>query len=308
MTNALRRLIGATSVLPLLGLMACGGGSDGGPGSAAGPVVPAKGAALAVSTSNYQDVAVDAVNTAVQFAGQSSVATLTGSLAEGTVPCAGGGSIRASLGAGRDGVLNEFGETATLTFNACAQDGYVFNGQLTLGLTAKPTGSVGSGVYSVDAALLMSGFSANDGRVTLVANGLVDLHASRTGTDTGVDTVRTSALALGLTPSGGSQRLYALHDFVSDTAWTAGARAATYAGSLTSSLWGNRSVDFQTTTPFTTAAGATFPSDGVAIALGSGGSKATLTVLDATQVRLDLDRTGDSTVDATTSLSWSAIL
>ena len=46
----------------------------------------------------------------------------------------------------------------------------------------------------------------------------------------------------------------------------------------------------------------------LAIAMGSGGSKATLTVLDAAQVRLDLDTGGDGTVESTVTRPWTSLL
>jgi hypothetical protein len=294
------------SLLAALALGACGGGDGTSAiGTSQGPI---QGERLSVGVANYESVAVDAVQGAVQFASQSSVATLVGALASGSVLCAGGGSVDVGLGAGGNGVLDQTGENATLVFNQCAQSGYVFNGRLIIGLRAVPTGSVASGTYTVDATLLMTNFSADDGQVRLQANGLLGLRSSRSGAGTGSDEVSTEALALSVTPSGAGTRVYALHGYRADLVLTAGALSATYAGTLTSSLLGNRSVVFSTTTPFTTAAGAVYPSDGVAIALGSNGSKATLTVLDATQVRLDVDTTGDNTVESTVTRSWAAIL
>ncbi|MGY0197320.1 hypothetical protein ACWA7J_19805 [Leptothrix sp. BB-4] len=272
------------------------------------PGVPAIGERLSVGTANYQDVAVDAVQGAVQFASQSSVATLVGALANGTVLCAGGGSVDVSLGAGGNRILDQVGENATLVFRQCVQSGYTFDGRLVLGLNAVPTGSVASGSYTIDATLLMTDFSADDGRVRLQANGLLSLRSTRRSAGTGNDTVSTSALALSVTPSGSSTKVYALHGYRADLVLTAGDLLATYGGTLTSSRLGNRSVVFSTTTPFLTVAGGLFPSAGVAIALGSNGSKATLTVLDATRVRLDVDTTGDGTVESTVTRNWAGIL
>lgn len=306
-TNRRPAVFALMTWMTLTALVACGGGADTSSGSGT-PAVPAMGERLSVGTANYQDVAIDAVQGAVQFASQSSVATLVGALASGTVLCAGGGTVDVALGAGGNGVLDQVGENATLDFNQCVQSGYTFNGRLVLGLNAVPTGSVASGSYTLDARLLMTNFSADDGQVRLQANGLLSLRASRSATDTGSDEVSTSALALSVTPSGASTRTYLLHGYRADLVLTAGALAATYGGTLTSSRLGNRSVVFSTTTPFTTAAGARFPSAGVAIALGSNGSKATLTVIDATQVRLDVDTTGDGTVESTLTRSWAGIL
>ncbi len=308
MTHALRPFAASAYLLTTLALIACGGGGDGGTTSSGGSNVPAIGVRLSVDTTNYQAVAVDAIGSAVQFAGQTSAATLVGALSSGTVLCAGGGSVDVALGAGGNGRLDQAGENATLVFNHCTQSGYVFDGRLVLGLNAAPTGSVASGSYAVDATLLMTNFSADDGRIRLVASGLLSLSSTRSGAGTGRDQLSTSALALSVTPSGGSPTVYALHGYSADLVLSAGALTASYGGTLTSSLLGNRSVVFSTTTPFTTAASATFPSAGVAIALGSGGSKATLTVLDATQVRLDVDSNGDGTIESTVTRSWASIL
>ncbi|RZS54388.1 hypothetical protein [Sphaerotilus mobilis] len=307
MTLTLPSFAAPAALLTTLALVACGGGSEGGVSGTAGPNVPAMGARLSVGTGNYETVAVDAVYSAAQFASQASMTTLVGALSSGTVLCAGGGSVDVKLGAGSNGRLDQALENATLVFDGCVQSGYVFNGKLVLGLNAAPTGSVASGSYAVDATLLMTNFSADDGQIRLVANGLLGLTSTRTAAGTGRDQVDTSALALSVTPSGGSSASYVLHGYSAELVLSAGALSATYRGSLTSSRLGNRSVDFSTTTPFTTAAGATFPSAGVAIAIGSNNSKATLTVLDATRVRLDVDTTGDGSVESTVPCTWASI-
>lgn len=312
MTSVLRPSTAATVLLSTLILSGCGGGTESGSSNvnSGGASVPAIGARLSVDTANYQAVAIDAIGSAVQFSSQTVLAALVDlPVSRTTLACAGSGSIELAAGdADRSGRIDAAGENVALTFHDCIQGGSRLNGRLTLGLTATPSGSVAGGSYAVAAVLLLSNLSVDDGQVRLVASGPLTLSSSRSASGTGRDRIGTSALALSVTPAGGATAVYALHGYDADLTLNAGALAATYAGTLTSSRLGDRSVVFATTTPFVTAPGAVYPNAGVAIAMGSGGSKATLTVLDAAQVRLDLDTGGDGTVESTVTRPWTSLL
>jgi hypothetical protein len=66
-------------------------------------------------------------------------------------------------------------------------------------------------------------------------------------------------------------------------------------------------VTVSTTTPFRYAGTDEWPSSGVMVATGSGGSTSTLTALSNTTYQIDIDTDGDGNPDQTTTGTWSSL-
>jgi len=333
-TDVLRHLAAGTLIL----LAGCGGGGGGdGGGSAASTVQPA-GQPMSISTSNYTTVATEGANNVDHFAGQgtgavalvgaetgsgrstaqqalkalriwqaagSAPAVLTGAVVTKSVACAVSGSISGTFNdLNGNQLLDASGETVTLTLNNCNEGtGETAGGQFLVGLNAAVSGDPATDVYSINMTFALRNFRIVDATSDLSANGELRIVASSTSAGNSSATLSSTAFGASMT-MGGVTRSFALHNVNYSLVEIGGVGALTYSGTLTSSQFNGNSVSFRTTTPLRIASGASFPSSGVVVATGAGNARATLTVLNTSQVNIQYDANGDGVAESSTLRNW----
>jgi hypothetical protein len=323
--------------LTLAVLGACGGGGGGGGGSGGGVVT---GPPLAVSASNYQTVAVESASVVNDMVDSSALTTslvgvrsstvasivptilrglpdwiaqaavshpvLVGVLQTSDVPCS-AGSMTLSFNDVNNNLDFDSGEAIGVTFHNCSNAGTTLAGSMTIVANSQPA-VLGASVLSLDVTVTMNQLDMVDTTSHLHANGAMRVAVSRTapGSGTGFDTISTAAFTESNTV-GGVTSTRTLQDFTARIDLLAGQATTTYSGTLTSSALGGSSVTFGSTTPFVTLPNGLYPSSGVSRAVGANGSKAILTVIDATTVRIDLDANGDGTPETSTTRLWTSL-
>lgn len=119
----------------------------------------------------------------------------------------------------------------------------------------------------------------------------------------GSDAVRVSATGPGLDES----LVYETGMAIAVTSNDAGTLSIAIDGSLVSDSLGGR-ITVATAAPVRRFANDAYPRSGQFNARGAAGSQVRLTVLDSTQVRLELDADGDGNFESVTPLAWSELL
>lgn len=323
----MRSIITTLSAITLALLSACGGGGDSG-NSASTPT-------LAITAGNYQTVAVETVSTVNDMISASSLTTVLGastSNTSGLVPvvvrklpgwlaaatggqpqlvgaliqvpmtCVGGGSASVSFNDANGNQLPDAGESMTATFNACVDAQSTLTGSLTILLNVFDING-----SAMDLSISMSNFHMLAGGIEVVGNGSVRVASTRTGIDTGTDTISATNYSEANTV-GGVTRTRSLMTFAARTDLAPAQSSTTFSGTFSSSALGADTLSFESTAPFLAAVANQFPHQGVARISGANSSKATLTVLDATNLRVDLDANGDGTVEQSVNLTWASML
>lgn len=226
-----------------------------------------------------------------------------------TIPCDAGQIAVTANDADDDGVMSA-GDSASFVLEDClAEDlGGITNGSLTIEIdtlsggfdTLTPPYSVGITARFADFAIAetLEGQAATltidaDMTLTTSSNDGVEVTASVSG-----DSLR--AVETGPAADSRTLRDYA---FSVSTNTDTGAYTMDGRGDISTDLLGG-SVHFATTTPYTGVESESYPNAGVMTVTGASSSQLTITVLDATQVRLDTDEDGGGVTDATTTVLW----
>lgn len=317
-----------------LGLAGCGGGGgDSGP-----PMFLDQG--LAINNSNYAAVAQSTVSsmgflgdtsgvvTGAEVASkpqllpvaldqakrglarlQSSGAVLSGVQTRQVVPCSQGGSLTLAINDVANNGSLDAGDGLTIDAAACIEQGVKIQGRIALTVQSL-TGVYDSNNYSATVAMTLTGFVVTTGSDTAQGDGSITITLGRTPagvTDIALD---LPSLTLSGTEAGQtySAKLTSVH--MASRNETVGGVARTslsYAGTLSSSAFGNRSVQISTPQTLVVAGSDNFPSSGQLLVSGSSGSKLRLTALSNTQIKLELDADGDGTYEAQATKTWAEL-
>jgi hypothetical protein len=322
-------------------LAACGGGGGGSDGGANGSAATLP--TIAVTSANYVSVANESAAASSDLLDLSTVSTdsgalvgaqkssapnwtafglskaadalnrldplpavLVGAVVTRSLPC-NSGTILVSVNDGNGNQVLDGGDSATLVFNNCADPtADTVNGSLTLGFNAQPTGTLGGSAYTFDATVVFTSLSVASADFKATADGVLRLVSVRTGLTTGSDVLSTPSFAVSVV-AGGSTYKRSLSNFSARVDLLGAQTSTSFSGIVSSSALSNGSVAFATVNPFVQSTSALFPASGSATATGTSG-KTTLTALDATQVRIDLDANSDGGVDATQTKPWNSII
>lgn len=323
-----RRSWGAASLV--LSLAACGGGG-GGDGGITPPQASPK---LAISSANYQQVSSAAVSGAMflqdsgslvgggpriramaplqQSAGlvrraMSVAATVRpASSVQTSLACSLGGQLQFTLtDANGDNQLNA-GDSLVIEAQACREVDSTVSGRLTLNV-ASATGVFGSSSYSLSLQMSMVDFSVVSQGGTTVGRGSITLSLSQQATgaaDLALDTVELNVThTVAGTPS--SETLSNTHLAVHIE--PSGRSSLTFGGSLKSSGFDNKLVDISTPTPWVQLPGDRYPSSGQLLIRGDAGSQVRVTVLNRSQVQLELDANGDGVFETSVIKAWTEL-
>lgn len=88
---------------------------------------------------------------------------------------------------------------------------------------------------------------------------------------------------------------------------TTGNDQLTFAATLSLSGFGNQLVVLTTTSPWLTRNGATYPYSGQMLIAGQTGSKIRITAVSSSNVRLELDATGDGVYEESKVVTWASL-
>jgi hypothetical protein len=231
----------------------------------------------------------------------------TGVTTSRTVACAGGGSISATVTEAVAGTRSN-GDSMALTANNCVSDGDVLNGRVDFGFSDL-SGTIGSSTaWSAKLAMNFTNFSVQSGGNTLRADGDMTLAYTQTGYQVATAVVSGSSLQMNLTKSDGT--------LISCTLTAYGMTGSINVGTYTSSAnfivtgssprLGTVNFTVRTNTAFRRT-GAANPSTGSVTVTATDKSSATLTVLDSTYVKIDLDKNGDGVTDETSNTTWAEL-
>jgi hypothetical protein len=324
----------------VLTLAACGGGGSGGGANAPAATSPT----MAVTSANYVPVANESAAAATDLidlsggvgslVGAQTVATpnwtvlglskatealsrfnfsqqpavLVGAvLGQQTVAC-GTGTMTVTVNDANNNRVADQGDSADIVLSQCsdATSGTATNGRMVLTFNAPPPAAFGGTGNTLNVTLAFTPMVVSSVDFTATANGSVHLVSTRTSPGVGSDLIETSAFAMNVVVAG-TTYARTLSNFSATVDVTATESTTRFSGIVTSSALNNGSVAVATVTPFVRATSAFFPASGSATATGTSG-KTTLTAIDATQVRIDLDANNDGVVEASQTLLWSSII
>jgi hypothetical protein len=221
-----------------------------------------------------------------------------------TQACTGGGTMTITLD-DRDGnqqISN--GDVITASFSQCKDTATsTINGAIAVTLTGTPTAT------QFAASANFQNIVVTDNGVTATIAGTVAVSE----TDTATDIVTTLSVgSSGLTASTASTAYTDAVSFASGFVITtdeasSGSVSVSLAGTMSAQSVGG-SITIATPQPLVEASSDTYPSSGQVILTGASGSAVRATVLDNTQVKIELDANGDGTYESTSIVTWNALI
>lgn len=319
----------------------CGGG---GGGDSGGGTTTVTAATSTISSSNAPDVAANAVNasngisqsgsvsslitgvtvdagnaasaglinTSLQqmykvLANQSAASLVAGVTATQSYPCTNGGSISATVNEAVTGTLSS-GDSVAVTATQCIEGSLTLNGGFSVSFS-NLSGTPGTATaWSGALGLNFKNFSITEGGEAALANGDMALSINQLGYNNATASISGNSLQLSLSRSGAVviDRTLSAYSYTG----TVQSSLETYSVNFTMTgdfkSAGNGAYGVTTTTPFKQISGA-YPYQGALKVAGSGNTSVTLTALDSTSVRLDIDKNGDGVTDETVNTTWLAL-
>ena len=324
------------AALPLsLALLGCGGGG----GDAGTPGLPNAGA-LALDSSNYVTAAQLAVSSAAYLtdssrlvvaaqasgSGASSRAALaqldhiaarfalapkllTGVVSTYNEACSGGGSISVSVNDQNNNGNFDAGDSMSMNFVGCVEDGMTINGGLDLVLSAL-TGVFDSNNYSATIAMTLKNLSAADATGTETGNGQLVIKASAAGVNNETATVEAPTLSTSGT-LGGVAVSSALSGYVltlTKLPVSGGyTESLTVSGNLGGSTLGGKSITISTPTAIVRDWNAQLPRAGLVLVKGASGSQLRISVQAGGSVLIELDADGNGAYETSVTKTWAQL-
>jgi hypothetical protein len=219
-----------------------------------------------------------------------------GPVHEQTVQCTGGGSVKQRMEDADNNGVESVGDSLTLTFTGCVEDGVTSNGTVSFRLTLLSDASVG-------AQVAFGNLELNDGSDLIVANGGVDLTVTQQVGVSEVYAIAGSSLSASVN---GDVHTLTGFEGTATTDHVVGTVTYTFSGRVSDSS--NRIVvDAQTVSAFVAQLTDDFPGSGTFRSTGAANSQALLQAVSPTLVRISADPEGDGSFTAPVDWSWSAL-
>lgn len=233
-------------------------------------------------------------------------------IAPTTLNCSVSGSVTLSLVDADNSGSTNIGDTLTLSFNQCKESSSEsVNGSMSIMFNSI---GMSNGLVSFGGSLSMNALVVTEGGRTATMNG--GLSMSFQNLTSTQDKLTLTVGSSGLSASvSGSQTDFVAFDpgFVlnvteteSSTLGGVDTASATFNGSFSTTAIAGR-VQLETVTPLLQWSTDTYPRTGVLRVTGNA-SALRLTVLDATNVRLELDANLDGTYESSTDVLWTNLL
>ena len=195
------------------------------------------------------------------------------------------------------------GDILTANFQHCQDTSTLsVNGLVTITLTGTPTEQQFSANASFQSVAVVYG------GITYTINGSVALSETDTSTiSSSTFTIGSAGLTVAIASASYSDSITFDPGFVSASTFLAGTSSLTVTGSFVSQSIGGR-VTIATPQALVEQPGDLEPRQGQVRITGATGSTLLATVLNTSQVQLQVDANGDGTIDGTTTVAWSALL
>lgn len=224
-----------------------------------------------------------------------------------TEACSGGGSITIDATV-RDQNTVSNGDTLKITANNCVEDGDTINGALSATFSNITGDLLNSPTWTATMDTSFTGFSLRSGSDTLGINGDMKIAINQTNATSNSVTISGSSLQTTEQRSGINLASRTLTDY-SMTGTTRGTEVTSIASfkmSGSTSALGQFSYSVRNLQPFVSN-GTGMPGSGSLIVNGAS-SSVTLTVVSATNVRLDYSAKGDGVITQSSTLGWDEFL
>lgn len=262
------------------------------------------GSALGVATAGSGDtqhlalVPLAARQLGGAFGRAAGASAAIGARYEETYECTGGGTQTVELNDADDDETLSTGDSATISYASCVEDGITLNGRIAIGDLVVESEVVYTGKVTFD------DFTASEAGDVVGADGALTLSANETPGQPAV--YQISGESLTATSNGDRHRL---QDFSGRTT------VDESAGQVTFNLSGRISdssndvvVDATTLADFVARMPDDHPSQGRMQMTGDQNSRALLSALSATRVRIQVDANGDGTYETTLpDLTWNEL-
>lgn len=321
-------------------LAACGGGGGGGisSGSADGSNVQFPNTPLGLTSANYEPVSqavVGSMNGLFDLSSSSSslltgvaleippawmpallsqvkniktwsldnTAVLSGVAISLSESCAYGGSVNVS---GNDINNNEeldAGDSISISFSNCA----ISRTERVSGSLTVVVNSITDGFYlAADISLSLNNFSVVSGSTSASAAGDMRLRIQESSTNTAYaissNSIRSSTSFSGVTRN---TSMTGVSMTLNES--NSGNDQLTFAATLAMPSFANQFVVLTTTSPWLMRNGATYPYAGQMLIAGEAGSKIRISAVSSSNVRLELDATGDGAYEESKVVTWSSL-
>ncbi|MFY9343518.1 MAG: hypothetical protein WAT39_13560 [Planctomycetota bacterium] len=222
------------------------------------------------------------------------------------IPC-GAGTITAVFDDNDENEAVSTGDRFELSFDSCDDGGFVVNGSLVIDRIIVD-GNLEGSTFTFLARLGFDNLSLTRNGGTARINGLVGIAENSTETrfDETFDVLADLSAGAATLAAGSSLALTA----------TATAVTTSQGGRIAADAFGNPDpattaraarVTYATATSFTRAIADAFPSSGVLLVNGAGGSRLRLTALNSTDVTIEVDQDGDGAFESSETLTWVAL-
>jgi hypothetical protein len=221
-----------------------------------------------------------------------------------TQPCGVSGTVTVVLDDHDNNQALSNGDAVSATFAQCKDSATTtINGAIAITLTGTPTDTQFSASANFQSVVV------TDNAVTSTISGTVTVAENDMPTVTETTlSVGNSGLTASTASTGYNDSVSFASGFVIRTdESSSGSVSVSLSGTMTAqSLAG--SITISTPQPVVEGSGDSYPSSGQVIITGASGSAVRATVLDNTQVRLELDANGDGTYESTSTVAWTALI
>jgi hypothetical protein len=217
--------------------------------------------------------------------------------------CAYGGTANASVNDANNNDKLDAGDSVSFTFANCAISSTErVNGSLSIVVN-----SFTDGYYSAaDISMSLNNFSVVSGNTNASAAGDMRVRFQESSTNTNYS-ISSNSLRSSTTVSGVTKSTSMTGVSMNLNESKAGNDTLTYAGTLAMSSFGNQLVVLSTASPWLMRNGAAYPYAGQMLITGQAGSKIRITAVSSSNVRLELDATGDGVYEESKVVTWASL-
>jgi hypothetical protein len=220
-----------------------------------------------------------------------------------TQPCGVSGTVTIVLDDRDNNQALSNGDAVSATFAQCKDSANTtINGAIAIALTSTPTATQFSASANFQSVVVIDNGATStiSGTVVVAENDMPTVTETTLSVGNGGLTASTSSTGYDDSVS------FASGFLIKTDETSAGDVSVSLSGTLTAQSVGG-SITISTPQPMVEASGDTHPSSGQVIVTGASGSTVRATVLDNTQVRLELDANGDGTYESTSIVAWTVL-
>jgi hypothetical protein len=217
--------------------------------------------------------------------------------------CPYGGTINATENDANNNDELDAGDSASISFANCA----ISSTERVSGNMSFVVNSFTDGFYSAaDISLTLNNFSVVSGNTSATGAGDMRLRFQESSTNT-TYTISSSSLRSTTSVSGVTKNTNMTGVSMTLNDSNTSNDQLTFAATLALSSFGNQLVVLTTTSPWLTRNGTSYPYAGQMLIAGQAGSKIRITAVSSSNVRLELDGTGDGVYEESKVVTWASL-